>query len=461
MINKRIIKVLFLLTVLFISLIGYLTYFEIFQKEKISQNSFNKRQWAYEEDIVRGSVLDRNGVVLAHSDTGERIYNFGSLYSHVIGYNSKIYGKTLIESKYNKLLLGQDSFTEVFNFNNDRKVGYDLTLTIDNDLQKFAANKLGNRNGAVVAINPKTGEVLALVSKPDFDPSNSALVKNWAELTESENSPLLPRATNGLYAPGSTFKIITATAAIENGLENDEYMDYGSVSIGGATFDNYGKKANGKISFKKGFALSSNYVFCTIGAQLGSGKLRETAERFGFDKSFDFDVAMSKSRFQQRDKGDASSAALGIGQGETLATPLQMTMCACAIANDGIIMKPYIMQRAKNKSGGTVAETRPEQLYNAVSADVANKIKEMMIEVVKSGTGTAAAIKGMTVAGKTGTAENEFLTKEKNKEHTWFVCFAPAEDPQIAVVVMLEYSGGSGGEKCAPIAREILQHYKK
>lgn len=459
MINKRIIKVLIFMTLLFVSLIGYLTYFELFQKERVAQNSFNKRQWAYEEDTVRGAFTDRNGIVLAHSEDNERVYNYGSLYSHVIGYNSKIYGKTLLESKYNRLLLGQGNLTEVFNISSDKKTGYDLTLTIDHELQRLASNRLGNRNGAVIALIPKTGEVLALASKPDFDPSNSALIKNWNELTESERFPLLPRATSGLYAPGSTFKIITAAATIENGLDNEEYMDYGNVSIGGTTFDNYGKKAHGRINFKQGFSLSSNFVFCTLGAQLGSIKLRETAERFGFDKSFDFDISMSSSRFQQEDIDDASSAALAIGQGQTLATPLQMAMVASAIANDGIIMKPYIMQRATNKSGGVVQETRPHQLYRAVSSDVADKIKEMMVETVKSGTGKSAQISGVAVAGKTGTAENEYLTKEKDKEHTWFVSFAPANNPQIVVAVMLEYSGGSGGELCAPIARELIMHY--
>lgn len=446
---------------LFLSLISYLTYFEFFQKDKVSQNSFNKRQWAYEEDIERGSIKDRNGTVLAHSDGKKRIYDYGPLYSHVIGYNSTVYGKTLLESKYNKLLLGMDGFSEVFSISNGSKSGFDLTLTLDHNLQKYASDRLGNRNGAIIAINPKTGEVLALVSKPDFDPSDSALVKRWAELTESEKSPLLPRATSGLYPPGSTFKIITAAAAVENGLDGDEYNDSGSVNIGGMTFENYGKKANGKVNFEKAFALSSNFVFCTLGAKLGSGVLRETAERFGFDKSFDFDIPASKSRFQQSDRDEANSAALGIGQGETLATPLQMAMTACAVANSGIIMKPYLMQRAVNKNGITVEETRPQQLYRAISPEVADKIKKMMVGTVKSGTGTAAAIKGMTIAGKTGTAENELLEKEKNKEHTWFVCFAPAEDPQIAVAVMLEYSGRSGGELCAPVARDIIRYYSK
>ncbi len=365
----------------------------------------------------------------------------------------------MIENKYNRLLLGQDDLTEVFSFGADSKTGYNLHLTIDHELQKFASNRLGERNGAVVAINPKTGEVLTLVSKPDFDPSGDALAKKWSELTESEQSPLLPRATSGLYAPGSTFKIITASAAIQGGLEKEEFLDYGSVKIGGATFDNFGKKANGKIDLKKAFSLSSNFAFCTLGARLGGQSLREAAESFGFNKGFNFDIAFSKSRFPEKTADEAGSAALGIGQGEILATPLQMAMTACAIANDGVIMKPYIVHKATNLSGSTVYENREQQLCRAVPSETAEKIKQMMIESVKSGTSKASAISGITVAGKTGTSENELLNKIKNKEHTWYVCFAPAENPQIAVAVMLEYSGGSGGELCAPVARDILRQY--
>ncbi|OQB13862.1 MAG: Penicillin-binding protein A [Firmicutes bacterium ADurb.Bin193] len=459
MTNKRIIRVLAMMTVMFISLIGYLTYFEIFMTERISQNSYNKRQWAYEEGTIRGSITDRTGIVLAHSDGEERIYDYGSLYSHVIGYNSKIYGRTHIENKYNNILLGRDGIAQVFSLSGEKSRGYDLTLTIDHSLQRYAASRLGTRNGAVVALDPKTGAVLALVSKPDFDPSNSALIKNWTRLTEDERAPLLARATSGLYAPGSTFKIITAAAALENGLEGGEYDDKGIVEIGGTTFENFGKKANGKIDFEKAFALSSNFVFCTLGAQLGSGRLRETAQRFGFDKSLDFDIETAKSRFQKSDGDEVSSAALGIGQGETLATPLQMALTASAVANGGVIMQPYIMQRATDKNGETVKETKPAQLYRAVSPAVAERIKEMMVKAVSSGTGTSAAIRGVKVAGKTGTAENELLLKEKNREHTWFVGFAPADDPKIVVAVMLEYSGGSGGSLCAPIARSIMLRY--
>ncbi|MCK9479539.1 MAG: penicillin-binding transpeptidase domain-containing protein [Firmicutes bacterium] len=461
MVNKKIIKVLMFIVFLFVLLIGHLTYFIVFKKDEVSQNSHNKRLWAYEEDIVRGEIADRNGIVLAFSKEGERIYNYNSLYCHVIGYNSKIYGKTNIESKFNSLLLGRGGLTEVFNLSGDGKVGYDLTLTIDHRLQHYAYGRLGNANGSIVAINPQTGEVLALVSKPDFDPSNAVLIKKWTELTENSNSPLLARATSGLYPPGSTFKIITSAAAIEKGMDNDMYSDTGSVIIGNTAFYNYGKKANGEIDFKKAFALSSNFAFCSMGAALTSPTLRDMAQRFGFDKTFDFDIDFSKSAFAAKDTDEAGSAALAIGQGETLATPLQMALTACAVANDGVIMKPYIVQKATNKNGNLVYEKKPQQLYKPITSEVSEKIKDLMVETVKTGTGKNAGIRNISVAGKTGTAENELLGKENNKEHAWFVGFAPADDSQIVVAVMLEYSGGSGGELCAPIARDIINTYLK
>ncbi len=461
MINKRIIRVLTLISFLFVSLIGYLTYFQLTRGEDILQSPYNKRQWEYDDTVKRGSFLDRNGKVLAYSQDGKRFYSFGALYSHVIGYNSNIYGRTMLEARFNKLLLGRRELTEVFNLNIDSKTGYDLTLTVDHALQSYAANRLGGKNGSVVAINPKTGEVLALVSKPDFDPNEDALIKNWNDLTEDEQSPLLARATSGLYPPGSTFKIITTTAALENGLAAETFDDIGSVTIGGAVFENFGKKANGVIDLKKAFALSSNFAYCTLGAKLGSGRMGSAAERFGFNKSFDFDIDMNQSKFPMNDTDEAGSAALAIGQGKLLATPVHMALAACAVANDGVIMKPYLVAYATNASGGRVYEVRQQQLYRAMSAENAAKIKDMMVETVKSGTATASVIRGVTVAGKTGTSENELLNQMKDKEHAWYVCFAPAEDPQIAVAVMLEYSGGSGGGLCAPIARDILRQYFK
>lgn len=458
MTDRRIIKVLVLICFLFLCLIGYLTYMEFAMSEKLSQSPYNQRQWAYEEDVERGSVFDNDGKVLAYSENGKRVYPYNNMYSHIIGYNSQTYGKSQLESNYNKVLLGQYGLGEL-NLIGGKKKGYDIYLTIDHDLQTLAYNSLGGRNGAVVAINPKTGKILAMASRPDFNPNPDILTKEWEKLIENEKSPLLARATGGLYAPGSTFKILTASAALDIGLENNYFEDTGEVTIGGKTVKNSGGHAYGKIDFDEAFKLSSNVAFCTMGAEIGFGKLKNTAEDFGFNKQPDYDFSATKSIFPDSSDGDAVNAALAMGQGETLATPLQMALVGCAIANDGVIMKPYIVDRAVNSKGLNVLTNKPQKETAALSYNNAQRIKEMMVETVKSGTGTAAQIWGIDVAGKTGTAENEETVLGKAKEHTWFVGFAPADDPQIAVCVMLEYSGGSGGGNCGPIARKIINQY--
>ncbi len=460
MANKRIVRVLILLSIMFLSLIGYLSYVELFEGDKLAANPYNQRQWDDENDTNRGKIYDCDGVVLASTENGVRRYPYNNMYSHIIGYNSKTYGRINLENTFNNQLLGKDTFSEVIGKKSD-SFGYDLHLTIDHDIQTLAYNLMGNRNGSVIAINPQTGEIIAMVSKPDFNPNDDMLVKNWTTLTENENSPFLARATSGLYAPGSTFKIITSISAIDNGYENDEYDDEGKVEIGGSIFENQKTKAYGHIDLTRGFAVSSNVVFCTLGAKLGGEKIREVAENFGFNKSFEFDISHGKSIFPTDEENKEKSAALGIGQGDIQATPLQMALVTCGIANGGKIMKPYIVDSVTDRNGKTIESSRQSVLYNCCSKIDADKVKDMMIETVKSGTGSSASIYGITVAGKTGTAENEKTVTDGNKEHTWFVGFAPAENPTIAVVVMMEYSGGSGSGNCAPIARSIIQKHLK
>lgn len=458
MTDKKIVHVLILLSVMFLSLIGYLTYIELFQREDLVNSPYNQRQWDDENGTVRGKILDRNGVLLAKSEDGERIYPHGRLYAHVIGYNSRTYGRINIESSYNDALLGRNGLTSIMG-NSKAENGFDVRLTIDHSLQEEAYNALGHNNGCVIATNPQTGEILAMVSKPDFDPNDDALTADWQSLAIDEDSPFVARATSGLYAPGSTFKMITALAATENGLDGMVFEDEGSVEIGGSVFENQKSKAYGKIDVSRGFAVSSNVVFCTLGARLGGLKLQNVAERFGFNKDFDFDIPIAESTFPKDETNQEKSAALAIGQGDIMSTPMQMMLVTCGIANGGTVMKPRLVSDILNSDGDVLEKKRPTVLYNAADKYDTQKITEMMVQTVESGTGTNAAIRGISVAGKTGTAENELTVLHEGKEHTWFVGFAPADDPQIAVVVMMENSGGTGGGNCAPIARNIMYKY--
>lgn len=456
-VNKKIIRVLVVVALMFLSLVTYLLYFNMFSAEKVASNPYNKRQWEDERYVVRGSIYDRNGEVLAktevNGDERTRVYPYGHLYSHVIGYYSKVYGKTQLEMKYDKELLGHGDIS--INFNELRS-GYDLHLTIDNDLQSYAYDQLKGRNGAVVALEPSTGKILAMVSYPDFNPSASALEQNWNSIVERKDSPLLARATNGLYPPGSTYKIATTVAAYNAGYATHTFEDNGSFKLDDFKVENYGGKSYGNIDLKTAFEVSSNAVFCSLGYELGSENILSNAEGFGINKDINIDIPVAKSKIEYKKMSNADAALVSIGQGQLLMTPLHVAMMGASVANNGSMMKPYLVDSITTSSGMTIGTARQESLYMPMSSMCAGYLNELMTGVVKEGTGKSAAISGITVAGKTGTAENE-----TDKDHAWFVGYAPAENPQIAVAVLLEYDGGAGGSNAAPIARNIIRRYLK
>lgn len=463
--NRRIIHVLIFLSLLFLSIIVYLTYFEIFQKDRILTSSYNRRQWEQEDTTQRGAILDRNGIRLAYSKGAgsgqERVYPYGRLYSQVIGYNSREYGKSQLEAQYNNELLNIWEFSPIPGLQSiltgDKKTGNNLYLTLDHELQKKAEQLIGGRNGAIVVMRPATGEILAMVSKPDFDPSSAKLKQSWQEMVESPDHPFLPRATQGLYAPGSTFKVLISAAALDNGIGGGIYEDKGSVNIDGMIISNFDGHAYGSIDLSDALAVSSNVVFAQIGAELGEKNIRDIMSRAGMNREIPFDLNVSQSRFPYKGMSRTELAAVGIGQGKLQVTPLFMAMIASGIANDGVMMKPYLVDRVEAPGGTVIRTAQPEVFSRLMSQETAAKVSEMMQNVVKTGTGKSAAIKGVSVAGKTGTAQNELTGVRKNSEHAWFISFAPADDPQVAVSVVLEYGGSTGGKAAAPIARELMR----
>lgn len=454
-INKRIIRILVVVSVMFLSLVTYLLYFNMFRAEDVAGNPYNKRQWEDEKFVKRGSIYDCDGEVLAETvidgDTRIRKYPKGNLYSHIIGYHSKVYGKSQLEMKYDRELLGKGDISISFN---EMRSGYDLNLTIDNDLQKYAYEKLAKRNGAIVALEPSTGKILAMVSYPDFNPSAQSLEDSWKYIVEREDSPLLSRATNGLYPPGSTYKIATASLAFSAGYSSKTFNDEGVFELDGLKVENYGGKSYGEISLRDAFKYSSNAVFCSLGYELGAENVLTQAESFGINKEFETDIPVSKSRIEYRKMHDADAALVSIGQGQLLMTPLQVAMMGAAVANGGKIMKPYLVDKITASSGVVIGSAKPQTLYQPISPVCADYLNDLMVDVVASGTGRSAAISGITVAGKTGTAENE-----TDRDHAWFVGYAPAENPQIVVAVLLENDGGAGGTNAAPIARSVISKY--
>lgn len=465
--NSRILHIFILICFLFLTLIVYLSYFELHGKDQMMGNNYNRRLRAKEAGIIRGQILDRNGEVLADTKVTDgissRIYPYKKLYAHVIGYNSSIYGKTLLEARYNDTLLGLNALGTIGNvtrlITGQDKTGNNIVLTIDHTLQTLARELMGEKRGSIVAINPKTGEILAMVSTPDFNPNEQSLKDNWSALSTNENSPLLPRAILGLYPPGSTFKVVTGVAAIEAGLIDYTVEDSGSIIIDGKTFSNVGNKAFGLLDLKTAMAFSSNVYFSKLSEVLDAKALIKASEKAGLNKSFRFDLPLNKSTINRDLTNKTEYAATLLGQGKLLVTPLQMALICSGIANDGVIMKPYLVKSISDPNNRILTNTLTKKLYRFTNRETSEQLSEMMIEVVKNGTGSNASLSEIVVAGKTGTAQNEKSTIGGGNDHAWFIGFAPASDPEIAIAVIIENQDKDGGQIAAPIARKIISKW--
>ena len=456
---KRIIIVLAGFCLLFVSLIVYMSYFQIFKAKEIKNNSYNKRLWINEESILRGSVVDRNGKILAHSEKRDdsyiRNYEYGRLYSHIIGYSHRQYGKVGLELEYNNTLLNINenaAIDEIKNIVIPNTEGNSIKLTIDHELQGKARSLLKGKKGSIVAMSPTTGEVYAMVSLPDFDVSN--LNEEWKGISEDSNSPLVNRATQGLYAPGSTFKVITTIAAIKSGIIDEEYECTGSVVVDGYKFNDYNNKGHGVINLKQALAKSCNTYFASKAMEIGKDKMGEVANNFMVNQIIPFDLPTKESQYLYKGNLNKTDiAASSIGQGKVLVTPLNMALIASGIGNGGQIMEPTLIKEIISKKDKVIKTNTPKILSQGTDGVTANIVKDMMVETVRSGTGTNARIKNVEVAGKTGTAENS-----SGKSHAWFIGFAPADNPKIAVAVLLEEDGTTGGATAAPIGRDIMIH---
>lgn len=446
---------------LFTLMIGYFVYFEAVLSPDVINNPYNARQEAFAERVVRGSILSSDGKVLAETTTSsdgteKRSYPYANIFSHVVGYSTR--GKTGIESLANfSLLTSSASVGEQIGneLKDEKNPGDNVVTTLDFELQEAAYQALGRNRGAVVVLEADTGRILAMVSKPDFDPGR--INEDWESLTAAGDtqSALYNRASQGLYAPGSTFKIITL---LEYMRENPDYENFsfqcnGSLTEGNYTIRCYNKTAHGQEDLKKAFAKSCNSAFASIGMSLDAARFNKTCDSLLFNKELPFDLTYSKSSFSIKD--DASPAEdmmAAVGQGETLVSPLHMALLSASIANDGILMKPYLLDRMESHTGNVVKRYNPKQYGALMTPEEAEVLTEYMQEVVKSGTGKRLADLDFPVAGKTGTAE---YTSDKSKSHAWFTGFSDTGDSDIAVCVLVE-ERGSGSEYAVPIAKELF-----
>lgn len=468
-ISNNIKKVMIVFLMCFLGLFIYITYFEVSVGPKIVSSQYNRRIWAQKNKVLRGSIYDRNNKEISKSvridsKTQKREYIGGEAFAHVLGYINPQYGITGIERRYDEQLSNTDikeDIKSIFKIEKDEdkeKYGSNLKTSLDLKLQQKSYELLGEKKGAIVALNPKTGEVLALVSKPSYDPNNLKAI--WADINKNENRPLLNRATSGLYPPGSIFKVVTTASALQNidGLMNRGFQDEGALVFNEKqSLKNYGGVAFGNIDFRTAFIRSSNVVFGQLGLDLGNSKLKKTSEDFYFNKDIhSSDIAIENSIFptlKNNEKGNIAQSA--IGQASLLTTPMEMALVSSTIANNGVMMKPYIVKEVVNKKGEVIDKKDPQSMGQIVSQDVSGIIKDLMAAVISEGTGGNAAVEGIKVCGKTGTADH----KEGGygySPHSWFMGFAPYEDPQIAIAVIVE-EGGQGGGIASRIASQVIR----
>lgn len=463
--NSCILGITYLMVALFLGLAVYMGYFLQVRSEDVINNSYNARLDRFSDRIVRGKIMAGDGTVLAETqvdaDGNEtRVYYYGSVFDHAVGYSAK--GKTGIEALANFYLLTShvNLLEQVGNELSGRKnPGDNVYTTLDAELQQAAYAALGDRKGVVIAMEPDTGKVLAMVSKPGFDPNT--LLQDWDWLTDGGNGEgqLLNRATQGLYPPGSTFKIVTALEYMREhpGGYRDYQFDCSGVYVNGDyRIKCYHGTAHGHQDFTRSFANSCNGAFSSLGLGLNLGAFRDTAKSLLFNSPLPITgLPYKQSSFQMGPGADTwEILQTSIGQGTTQVTPMHNAMITAAIANGGTLMKPYFLNSVETAGGEEIKKFMPASYGSLMTAGEAEGLTELMRTVVTEGTGSAVRTDAYTVAAKTGSAEFE----TGKETHAWFTGFAPVENPKLVVTVLVE-EGGSGGKAAAPIARQLFDIY--
>lgn len=450
---------------LFLLLAAWMVWLNVGKRDELNANVNNTKQDTVADNVIRGSIVTEDGEVLAatnvDADGNEtRYYPYENIFAHVIGYATN--GKGGLEAAANRDLLTSHSslLDQLKNGEDEEKTqGDTVVVTLDPALQQAAYYALGSYRGAVVVMEPDSGKILAMVSKPDFNPNT--ISQDWDSMvTDETNSALLNRATQGLYPPGSTFKILTALAYLrenEDTWQNFQFNCTGSLSQEDVTITCYNGNVHGTEDLKTAFAHSCNTAFAQIGLELPGNDFKNLAEKFLFNTALPTELQHSESVFQlNRDSSYGEQMTTAIGQGDTLVTPLHMALITSAVANGGILMKPYYIQRIETSEGDTVSETKPSSYGKLMSVDEAEILTGFMKETVNSGTATALSGASYSAAGKTGSAEYE--SGGVTGTHSWFVGFSNVDDPDLVVAVIAE-DGGTGSQTAVPIAKSIFDAY--
>lgn len=461
---------------MFALVLGSVTYVQFFVADELQANDWNNRQLYQQFGSDRGAILV-DGQQIAHSVPSDdqfnyqRVYEPGEMYAHLTGYFSLVYGATALEDVMGEELSGEAS--ELFIdkamslLSGNQPKGYSVELTIDPEIQRLAYEALGNQTGSIVVMDPETGDIIAMVSKPSYDPnllaghSSSQVVENYQQITSAPNNPLFNRAIEGdLYAPGSVFKIIDTVAALESDeyspestLPNPAAMEFPGLDYTLPNFATGGCSAQTEASFAFALAQSCNTPFASIALELGGEAIQQEAQEFGFGQELSIPLRVTPSIFPDG-LDDAALAQSSIGQRDVRVTPLQVAMMSAAIANDGVIMKPQLVETVRSPDLQPVSSPEPEVFSTPTSPEIANQITDWMVGVVDEGIGSAAAIEGVEVAGKTGTAE----LSTPGQNNSWFTGFAPADDPQAVVsIVVSDVDIETGAQFTGPNAKRLLE----
>ncbi len=466
--GKRLTRILVVFSALFALLIANLTGIMVVRAEGIQQMPSNNHTLAKSEKIQRGSIVTSDGVVLAKSVQQSdgyysREYPEGDLASHVVGYYSTRYGTSGVEASQNDTLTGNKNFSTISgaitSLSGGSNPGNDVTLTINSEIQRSAQDVLGSKAGAVVVMDPSTGEVLAMASSPTYDLGD---VDQYLDGSSSSDA-LFNRATQGLYTPGSTFKTVTLAGAIDLGIAtlDTKYDSPGSIEIGGGKITSSGESSLGTVSLDRAFAYSSNVVFAQVGDQMGADNLVKVAKAFGFGDAIDTDFGIAESLMpkpSEMTKWETAWSAVGQPVGEHASpagpqtTVTEMCMVASAIANNGTIMTPHVVKNVTSPEGAIVKTTATSVYSQACTADAAEQVKQAMTECVEFGTGTAAAVDGAEVYGKTGTAQTSSTT-----DNSWFIGTATANGKSVSIAIVVEDTSDATTGKAANVLRTSLQ----
>lgn len=450
----------------FIFLSFGLVYWQVIETDALAENPANRRLILLEQRVTRGGIFDRNGEVLAQTEIikgkKERVYPKGEAMEPLLGYATLLHGSAGLEASLAEWLFGMKDSTalqEIQRVFELPRSGDDVVLTIDSRLQNVGYEALKGKRGAAVAIDPQTGQVLAMVSQPSFDPNT--IDEKWDQIMRTPGSPLANHALLR-FPPGSTMKVVTSGALLRAGIDTTAlYECTGSTVINGQEIVEQNNKAHGWVNYDLALADSCNTYFATNGVQAGEKIFLESAKSFGFGQRIPFELPTRESSITNKQPipGDLDTnllAASAFGQGEVLVSPFHMALITAGIANQGVMMKPYLVERILDPEQNVIVRNRPEIWLNPLTPVVAEKVKSAMIMAVNEGTAKPGAIDGIQVAAKTGSAE----PGGNVPTHAWYIAFAPADNPKIAVAVIVE-NGGTGGGAAAPIAKAMIEEALK